>query len=61
LENKNVHHVANIPIAFIKIIATFTGIGKGLKQQGIAAKHHYLILFQLNKIQTKRYGHQTNF
>jgi hypothetical protein len=45
LENKNVHHVANIPKAFIKMIATFIGIVKGLKQQGTTAKQHYLILF----------------
>jgi hypothetical protein len=56
-----VHHVANIPIAFIKMIATFIGIVKGLKQLETAAKKHYLILFQLKKIQIKRYGHQTNF
>jgi hypothetical protein len=54
LENKNVHHVANIPKAFIKIKATFIGFVKGLKQEETAAKQHYLILFQLNKIQIKR-------
>jgi intergrase/recombinase len=61
LENKNVHHVVNIAKAFIKIKATFIGFIKGLKQEETSAKQHYLILFQLNKIHIKRYGHQTNF
>jgi hypothetical protein len=55
LENKNVHHVANIPKAFIEIKATFIGFVKGLKQEETSEKQHYLIIFKLNKIQIKRY------
>jgi hypothetical protein len=42
-----VPHVADIPKAFIKMIATFNGVGKGLKHQGTATKTTLLNLFQI--------------